>query len=72
MGAATIGSAMHRRGGACAGVNGDRRHGVAGGGEGFVTLEWRGFSFFFFELGGESFLSHKEFRRKRFAGANHV
>ena len=70
--AAVIGGAMHRRGGACAGVNGDRRHGVASGAEGFVTWGWRGFYFLFFELGGEGFLSHKEFRRQRFARANRV
>ena len=35
---AGIGGAMHRRGGACACVNGDRRHGVAGGGEGFCDV----------------------------------
>ena len=69
---AVIGSAMHRRGGASASVNGDRRHEVAGGGDGFCDVGWRGFSFFFFELGGEGFLSHKEFRRQRFARANRV
>ena len=31
---AAIGGAMHRREGACGGVNGDWRHGVVGGGEG--------------------------------------
>ena len=56
-------------------LNGERTggaEGVAGRGEDFVTWGWRGFSFFFFELGGEGFLSHKEFRRQWFARANHV
>ena len=64
-----------RRGGACAGVNGERTggaEGVAGGVRVFVTWGWWGFSFFFFELGGEGFLSHKEFWRQRFARANRV
>ena len=66
-----IGGAMHRCVGACAGVNGDRR-GWRAGVRVFVTWGWRGFSFFFFELGGEGFLSHKEFWGRRFARANRV
>ena len=72
---ATIGGAMYRRGGACAGVNGDRTGGAkAGGGrgEGFCDVGMVRVFFFFFELGGEGFLSHKEFRRQRFARANRV
>ena len=56
-------------------MNGERTggaEGVAGGVRVFVMWGWRGFSFFFFELGGEGFLSHKEFRRQGFARANHV
>ena len=45
---AAIGGAMHRRGGACAGVNGDRRHGVAGGGEGFGDVGMERAFFFLF------------------------
>ena len=44
--AAVIGGAMHRRGGACAGVNGDRRGG--GRGEGFCDVGMVRVFFFLF------------------------
>ena len=57
-------------------MNGERTGGaeVGGGrGEGFCDVGMvRVFFFFFFELGGEGFLSHKEFQRQRFARANRV
>ena len=56
-------------------VNGERTRGaegVAGGVRVFVTCGWSGFSFFFFELGGEGFLSHKELWGRRFARASCV
>ena len=65
-----IGGAMHRRGGACVGVNGDRRGG--GRGEGFYDVGMVRVFFFLFELGGEGFLSHKEFWRQQIARANRV
>ena len=40
-------------------MNGDERHGVAGGGDGFCDVGMVWVLFFFFELGGEGFLSHK-------------
>ena len=47
--------------------------GGGGRGEGFCDVVMvRVFSFFFFELGGEGFLSHKEFWGRRFARANRV
>ena len=48
---ATIGGAMHRRGGACAGVNGERTGGaeVGGGqGEGFCDMGMARVFFFLF------------------------
>ena len=41
-------------------------------GEGFCDVGMVRVSFFFFELGGEGFLSHKEFWGRRFARANRV
>ena len=53
-------------------MNGERTGGaeVGGGrGEGFCDV---GMVRVFFELGGEGFLSHKEFWRQWFARASHV
>ena len=56
-------------------MNGERtrRAEVGGGrGEGFCDVGMVRVLFFFFELGGEGFLSHKEFWGRRFARENRV
>ena len=56
-------------------MNGDRTGGAkAGGGrgEGFCDVGMVRVFFFFFELGGEGFLSRKEFWGRRFSRANRV
>ena len=56
-------------------MNGERTGGaeVGGGrGEGFCDVGMVRVFFFLFELGGEGFLSHKEFWGRRFARANRV
>ena len=51
-------------------MNGERTGGGGGRGEGFCDMGMA--MVFFFELGGEGFLSHKEFWWRRFPRANRV